>query len=81
MTERAAKVKVELVVLWEDELRLAAKAIRAAVEQPEDTPEELSQRLWNDAVNACAAALWHVDDDLPLIVSKAPKVAVRRVRR
>jgi hypothetical protein len=78
-------VKVNFVILWDSELRVAAKALREVIDYDKlEAPDDIEwSRKLTVAFNACSAALWHVDDDAALTISHAPSLARcgRRRRR
>ncbi len=74
----------KLVVLWEHEIRLAARLIalaHAAIDKGDDTEEDkiANGQLIVDAFNACAVALFGADDqDVTLALSSVPDLAKAR---
>ena len=65
MTDR---IKLRLVILWEDEIRLASKLLREAQEAPEEHATAAAQA----AYAACMTALWGIDDnDIAVMVGNA----------
>ena len=66
----ASNVETKLVLLWEDEIRAAAKALKAAHEASEaDWPT-----LAGVAHAACMTALWGVTDDCPLAMLASSEI-------
>lgn len=74
--------RFDVTILFEEELRLAAKAFRAfgdsVKDQGEDDPmsEESKELLWK-AVEVGSAALWDADKDRPLILTRAADIRRR----
>ena len=58
---------ITLCVLWEDELRLAAKLLRAAADAPDDDHDLLAQQ----AYAACQVALWGLTDERHAVILAA----------
>lgn len=54
-----AAANVQLVVLFEDELRKAAKLLEQFYAAAEETPDEDISRMASDALQACRVALYH----------------------
>lgn len=54
-----ANAKCNLVVLFEDEIRKAAKLLHQLYELPEDSSQEEYGKCVHDAVRACRVALFH----------------------
>ncbi len=69
----ASKADIHLVLLWEDELRIAAKALKAAHE----ASNEDFARLGTIALQACMAALWGVTDDCALAMLASSEIRTR----
>ena len=76
MSNRAS---MEIVVLFEDEVRLAAKAVAAFVALDEDAPDAEHHRASQNLLNACMVALAGADaDDAVLVLGKKPNVKKSR---
>ena len=54
-------LKFHVVIIWEHELRDAARALKAAIDGPNDGEE--GHRLAGDAFAACHAALWDLVEE------------------
>lgn len=59
----SAKSETRITLLFDDELREAAKALRALAELHDDAPYAEYNAASLRAVNACVAALMGADDD------------------
>jgi len=70
----ASNTKVKVVILWEDEIRIAAKAMeRLAEVQDSDPSEEVLRDAFNQAMKACYSALRGADEDgTCLVLSRKP---------
>ena len=73
----ADKVKFKLVVLWEDELRFAARLLRQVL----DTPEDGRAEAMIEAYRACQVALWGIDDDCVLAMLGNSEIKSRARRK
>jgi hypothetical protein len=80
-TAMAIKANIRLVVLWEKELRLAAKALRALSEAPPETPEAEFGRRVKVAIEASAAALWGADDEGASLIISTPGELLKRATK
>ena len=73
----AAGTKVNFVILFEDEVRAAAKAVRRMHEMPEDVPQEEFSQAAHEAFAACFAALNQADrDDVVLMLGRKVDMAL-----
>lgn len=66
----ASNVEAKLVLLWEDEIRAAARALKAAHEASEEDWPTLA----GIAHAACMTALWGVTDDCPLAMLASSEI-------
>jgi hypothetical protein len=57
--------KVQLCIVWEDELRTAAKLLRAMEDAETDDDYQVAA---SHALRACCTALWGVADDHCLVM-------------
>lgn len=57
----SAVSKFRLVIIWEHELRAAARALKVAIDGPKEGEE--GHRLAGEAFAACYAALWDLVED------------------
>ena len=79
----SGEVNCRLTVLWEHELRAAAKALRRArelIEARGDEPlgAECTEALWA-ALESAHVALYHAaEDDRAIVISAVPVLARRR---
>lgn len=69
----ASNVETKLVLLWEDEIRAAARALKAAHEASEEDWPTLA----GVAHAACMTALWGVTDDCPLAMLASSEIRKR----
>lgn len=53
----------KLCVLWQEELRTAAKAIQYLAALADDTPDDVHSQAASDALRACLIALQGAEDD------------------
>lgn len=68
-----ATVKTKMVVLWADEIRLAAQALKRVHEIPDGTPEAEADALVRAFVNAAWCALDGAEDeDAVLLLTTKP---------
>ena len=73
-------VNIQLCILWEDELRAAAKALRAFAQASEETTQAESNQLFRTAVNACLVALWGLTDEHACVMIGAGELNKRAKR-
>ena len=66
------QVNAKLCILWEQEIRAAAKAL-AALQEEGISDDEYRDRAVR-ALNACLVALHHVDDDAAVVMVAAATV-------
>ena len=75
----AHSANISVVVLWEHELRLAAKTLESLRDSLEKDGEgEMSHEtavLYGQALNVCSAALFGIKDGSAIVVSSVPKPA------
>lgn len=78
----SAEATVTLIVLYEHEIRAAAKALAAAVAAAKEDAEDYPERA-TEALNACLAALHgvHQHPDASLVLTSAEHVIGRQKRR
>jgi hypothetical protein len=69
---------IRICILWENELKAASKALRAFADKQED---ESSNKLLQQAVSACLAALWNIDDDCALAIIGAGSLQEHLAKR
>lgn len=71
----AGRATHTLIVLWEDELRIAARLLTELRQAHEhDQPSEEYAKLLLTTIRACDAALYGVDSGDPMVLSRVPKV-------
>lgn len=63
-----AKATFQTVILFEDEVRIAAKACAALDALPADCPQEEFSRAARAALDACHTALYGAHDDAAAIL-------------
>jgi hypothetical protein len=69
----SAKTTNTLIVLFEDEVRLAAKLVKALVELPQDCSDAEYSAAARDALNACIYALAGADNEnASLLLGRKP---------
>jgi hypothetical protein len=78
-------VQVHLCILWEDEIKVAARLLKD-VHDYKHTDGETSDQAFGDlvtsALNACMTALWSAEDETrPLLLSSASHLVGVRYRR
>ena len=61
----SGNTKMRIVILFDDELRVAARALRAFTKTANspDAKQEATGDALQEAIRACRVALYHVDDD------------------
>jgi hypothetical protein len=69
----ANTVSVTLCILWENEIRVASRAIHAFNDYDGDD-EVQRRRLAGEAFEACRCALWDVRDGASLVLTSAPRL-------
>lgn len=73
----AHKATFKVVVLWDDELRAAAKSLVALQDSIESEAKgEMSHEtamLYGQAINTCSAALFGIEDGAAIVVSSVPR--------
>ena len=72
----SGKARVNLVVLFPSELRLAATLVEKVRNLPKDTPQEEAVESIKDAIRACDIALWHVsrNPEATIVVGSDPEI-------
>lgn len=78
----ARKATINVAILFEGELRLAARRLSKWYDAQKDAvvSEDEQTAMLNDAINACLAALYHAAGDGPLMLSSATEL-VRVARK
>lgn len=64
----AGSLKLRVKIVWEDELRQAAAALRLFHDLPEEPEKDAYSRAAHDALAAATVALWGIDDPEACIV-------------
>lgn len=76
----ADKANFNLVILWEDELRNAAKAcaeLRRLDADPDADKEAVNTAIIN-VLNACSAALYKAEEDDACFIISTPSALLRK---
>lgn len=71
MTDR---VKLNLVILWEDEIRIASKLLKLAQEASENDAPAAAQA----AYAACMTALWGINDNSVAVMLASSAILPKR---
>lgn len=69
----SAKATHKICILFDDEIRIAAKAVAALRDLPDDSAEDVIAAHLGAAFDACNAALYGADhDDYVLLLGRKP---------
>ena len=70
--------RIHLCLLWEDELRLAAKLVQVVNAMDDNDPER--KKAIQSAWGACSAALYGLTDEKAAVMLANPEIKIRADR-
>lgn len=69
----ADQIKINVCIVWTEELRAASLALEALQKTTKETPDDEHKRLVLSALDACYAALYGIHDATHIVACDAKK--------